>query len=184
MQKRRRGFPGPGGSCRFSFQENLPTVIIKTNDKIGAAAPGIWVSVLFQSCTQSDPRGPRAPLLIWVGLGVRLPVDFPKKKVGKLPGGFRGRCPLTILSPLSCRQERGCQSAQVVLYGMSNKNHSAWNRRGLQATSFFPRRKKDAKTPPGFPRTPRGQPAFFLGKPAGAPTPEYKGIQKGASGPF
>ena len=34
------------------------------------------------------------------------------------------------------------------------------------ATSFFPRRKKDAKTPPGFPRTPDGQPVFFSGKPA------------------
>ena len=95
----------------------------------------------------------------WLPLGTSLPSFFVRrKKVADRPDFCCG---------MSAHKERNPAERDIE----------------CAATSFFPRRKKDAKTPPGFPRTPDGQPVFFSGKPAGTASPEPTPIQQGGPGP-
>ena len=90
-----------------------------------------------------------------------------KIKASGVPSGS----PLARLRLLSSCEERKWPTGQTEKDGYCGMSaHTVRNpaERDIEcaATSFFPRRKKDAKTPPGFPRTPDGQPVFFSGKPA------------------
>ena len=85
-----------------------------------------------------------------------------KIKASGVPSGS----PLARLRLLSSCEERKWPTGQTEKDGYCGMSaHTVRNpaERDIEcaATSFFPRRKKDAKTPPGFPRTPDGQPVFL-----------------------
>ena len=91
--------PDPKGSCRFSFQENLPTVIIKTDDTIRGCGPGDWGLCAFSVPRPTGPRGPRAPSLYGRGQVAAFELIFIERKSTKPPGGSGGFAPWRFFPP-------------------------------------------------------------------------------------
>ena len=85
--------PDPRGSCRFSFQENLPTVIIKTDDTIRGCGPGFLGHCIVSVPRPIDPRGPRAPSLYGPVRVAAFESIFIERKSTKSPGGSGGFAP-------------------------------------------------------------------------------------------
>ena len=129
--------PDPRGSCRFSLQENLPAVIIKTNDKKRGCGPGDWGLCAFSVPRPTGPRGPLGSLFIRVGFGSMVRVDFPEKKIDKATRGVQGALPPDVsLHPFFTWRKDVPARHECI------KNHALLNGSGLRATHFWPEPQK------------------------------------------
>ena len=105
------------------------------------------------------------------GSGVGVRVDFHREKIDRTTRGFQGVHPLTRLCLLSSCEERRWPSGQTCikrLFGLSahTMRHPAEKDIECAATSFYPRRQKEAKAPLGDIPGPRViLPVLFLGEP-------------------
>ena len=147
------GFPRTPGILSVLFSGESPHRYHKNQRYIRGHGPGDLGRHMFSVPRPNEPRGPWAPSLYGQVRVAAFELIFIERKSTKPPGGSGGS-PLTLLSPLSLRKERGCQSTACALWHERIENHSLLNGFGLRATSFFPRRKKEAKTPPGVPPGP------------------------------
>ena len=83
--------PDPQVIDRFSIQENRHCRFFLNRRPYNKGARGPRGSLGLRAEKRQRPQNPgRQPFFIWEGLGVRLGAGFPKKKVGKLPGGPGG----------------------------------------------------------------------------------------------
>ena len=129
-QKRRRGSPGPQGILSVLFSGEPPHRYHKNQRYIRGHGPGDLGRHMFSVPRPNEPRGPWAPSLYGQVRVAAFESIFIERKSTKPPGGSGGS-PLTLLSPLSLRKERGCQSTDCAL----------WHKRIIWAKTACPRKK-------------------------------------------
>ena len=169
MQKRRRGSPGPQMVSRFSFRKTGVAFFSRTDVHTTREpeASGDRLGAGLKKCGNPSP-GPQ-PFLYGRELGPASESIFIERKSTKPPGAPRGGPPWHVFAFfLRVKKEGGPQARlEKTAFRYVRAKRTRCYKKDIKcaATSFCPRRQKDAKTPLGvLPPNPQKMAGFLFRK--------------------